>query len=313
MPDPQHLRVTRELSAAAFGINMAQAANPPEPWVTDRLVSIAEEGFARAGDVLFAPGDAADVIRFVRTGNVLLSDGPSRPREVHGPVVIGLLDVLLDRAHTERATARGDLAYYRVRAERWFDLLEDSFPLARASVMAQVRTVAALEENAWSRRPPSASASHPPWALSGPMSVLDRLGVLMDIPLLRGAGVQVLSDLASVAEEVRFEPGAAILTRGRRADRFFVIVTGEVEASREGPRITWRGGPGQMVCDVAWLAEGVPAWRARAATPVRALSFRVEDWFDLLEEHFEMVRATLRALARQREELSLDGVLLPVK
>jgi CRP-like cAMP-binding protein len=58
------------------------------------------------------------------------------------------------------------------------------------------------------------------------------------------------------------------------------------------------------VCDVAWLADGVPAWRARAATPVRALAFRVEDWFDLLEEHFEMVRATLRALARQREQLA---------
>jgi CRP-like cAMP-binding protein len=303
MADPQNLRVTRELSAAAFGINMAQAANPPEPWVTDRLVSIAEEGFVRAGDVLFSPGDAADVIYFVRRGCVSLVDGPAKPREVRGPAVLGLLDALLERAHTERATARDDVALYRVSAERWFDLLEDSFALSRASVMALVRAVASLEESAWARHAPSASPSHAPWALSGPMTVLDRLGVLMDIPLLRGAGVQVLSDLASVAEEVSFEQGDAIFTRGRRQDRFVVIVTGEVEASREGPHIAWRGGPGQIVCDVAWLADGVPAWRARAATPVRALAFRVEDWFDLLEEHFEMVRATLRALARQREQL----------
>jgi CRP-like cAMP-binding protein len=303
MPDPQNLRVTRELSAAAFGINMAQASNPPEPWVTDRLVSIAEEGFVRSGDALFSPGDASDVIYFVRRGNVMLSDGPSKPREVHGPVVIGLLDVLLDRAHIERATARSDVSLYRVQAERWFDLLEDSFALARASVMALVRVVAGLEEAAWAKNPPTVSLPHPPCALSGPMTVLDRLGVLMDVPLLRGAGVQVLSDLASVAEEVHYHPGDAIVSRGKRQDRFVVIVTGDVEASREGPRVTWRGGPGQIVCDVAWLADTAPAWRARASTSVRALVFRVEDWFDLLEEHFEMVRSTLLALARQREDL----------
>jgi hypothetical protein len=196
------------------------------------------------------------------------------------------------------------VSLYRVHADRWFDLLEDSFALARASVMALVRVVAGLEESAWTKHPPSVSLPHPPCALSGPLTVLERLGILMEVPLLRGAGVQVLGDLASVAEEVNFDPGDAIMARGRRQECFVVIVTGEVEASREGPRVVWRGGPGQIVCDVAWLADTVPAWRARASTAVRALAFRVEDWFDLLEEHFEMVRSTLVALARQREELA---------
>jgi hypothetical protein len=47
----------------------------------------------------------------------------------------------------------------------------------------------------------------------------------------------------------------------------------------------------------------VDAWEARALTPGRALTFRVTDWFDLMEEHFDMVRSTLGALSLQREEL----------
>jgi hypothetical protein len=64
------------------------------------------------------------------------------------------------------------------------------------------------------------------------------------------------------------------------------LLRGEVQASRTEPDV---------------------AWRARAVTPARALVFRVDDWFDLLEEHFEMVRSTLAALSIRRETL-LDGL-----
>jgi CRP-like cAMP-binding protein len=273
--------------------------------VTDRLVSIAEEGYAPAREVIFAPGEPPDAIYFVRRGRVRLAGGAEGPRELAAPAVVGLADVLLDRPRAARATAVTDVEYHRVRADRWLDLLEDSSALARASVMALVRAVAALEEKAWAERPPDprTSASRPPGVAGPAMSVVERLGVLMDVPLLRGAGVQVLSDLASMSEVAAFEPGQALFERAAPRDRFHVLVSGEVEGSREDPRASWRGGPGEIVCDVAWLADSDGKWQARAMTPVRALVFRVEDWFDLMEENFEMVRPTLAALAFRREEL----------
>jgi hypothetical protein len=57
------------------------------------------------------------------------------------------------------------------------------------------------------------------------------------------------------------------------------------------------------VCGVAPFAGSLSEWEAHAVVRTRALSFRVEDWVDILEENFEMVRATLTALAREHESL----------
>ena len=101
-----------------------------------------------------------------------------------------------------------------------------------------------------------------------------------------------------------FETGAALFAAGSRRDRVHIVVAGEVEAHRDGPRVSWRGGPGQIVCDVVSFGHTDVAWEARAVTRVRTLTFRFDDWLDVMEEHFEMVRSTLGALALQCERLT---------
>jgi CRP-like cAMP-binding protein len=85
-----------------------------------------------------------------------------------------------------------------------------------------------------------------------------------------------------------------------------VMVDGEVEARRASPDVVWRGGRGDIVCGTAAFVDGVWAWQARAVTDARVLTFRVEDWLDLMEEQFEMVRATLGALHRRNDHLLED-------
>ena len=116
--------------------------------------------------------------------------------------------------------------------------------------------------------------------------------------------MQPLSDLASVSEEAAFAAGAVVFAAGSRRDRIHLVVSGEIEARRDRSAVTWRGGPGQIVCDVASFSEPEHGWEARAATSARTLSFRYEDWLDLMEEHFEMVRSTLGGLALQCEALA---------
>jgi CRP-like cAMP-binding protein len=299
MRDAHRLRIQRELFLAAFGTNVGTS----EAWL-DRLISVLEEQFARAGETLFLAGDPPESYYFLREGRVQLVREGCAPWTFESRSVFGMTDALLDRPRTRTALALTDVHAMKVQSEAWMELLEDSFELARTAVRGAVRSVANLEERLWAvegRSPPGGAKR---LALpAGPLEVPSRLAVLMATPLLRGAGVQLLADLAAASEEVAFQDGDVLVERGADPGRVLVVVEGEIEASREDPQVRWRGSEGDVVCGTAAFGDPIVSWQARAGTQGRALSFRVEDWLDLLEEHFEVVRSTLAALALESERL----------
>ena len=300
MSDVRTRRISRELALAAAGASLGTL----EPWVTDRLTAMLEEEEVAAGDRIFGAGEPPDHFFVVREGRVELVRNGQSAEMVEGPRALGVLDALAERLRSHSAYARMPLQLLRVRMDAWLELLEDSFDLARMSVIGLARVVAGLEERLWATGR-QLEAPAPPF-LETPRAQLDiveRLAMLMHAPPLRGAGVQPLSDLATASEEIVFGAGEAIFQRGVLPDRLFVLIDGRAEASRESPKVTWRGGPAQLVCGVASLGEQRLPWEARAVTRTRALSFGVEDWFDLMEENFEMVRATLTSLAIEHERL----------
>ena len=303
--DTRYLRASRELFLSTFGVNRAGF----ESWVTDRLVSLLEEEEVRAGEALFSAGDLPEFLYFMREGGVRLIHDGHGTRRLEGRHVLGLTDGLLDRSRTRTAIAATNLHLMKLRIDAWLELLDDSFDLARATVLELARSVAELEERLdtfeearglVAARGPVLMPGRVP---SGHLNVIERLALLMDVPLLRGSGVQPLSDLAAASQEVYFERGGTIFDRGVPRDRVFVVVEGEIEASREGPDLVRRVCAGEVVCGAAAFGEPAVAWRARAATQGRALAFRVDDWFDRMEEHFDMVRSALSALSLRREQL----------
>jgi hypothetical protein len=180
-------------------------------------------------------------------------------------------------------------------------LLEDSFQLACSAVVNGSRALMALEE----RFP--AGLAKPPWPeqsiQAGALSLLARLALLFGVRMVRGTGVQALADLAALSEELTFEPGEPVFRRGVPRGDFLLVVEGEVLAEREGPRLERRYGPGELVSAIATLAGVADAWPARAVTPVRGISFPIDALFDLMEEHFDLVRSTVAAIGARREEL----------
>ena len=56
-------------------------------------------------------------------------------------------------------------------------------------------------------------------------------------------GVQALSDLAVASQEVSFERGAPLFDRGIQRDRIYVVLEGEIEASRAAPDLVRTAGP----------------------------------------------------------------------
>jgi CRP-like cAMP-binding protein len=275
------------------------------PAIIDRLTWILEEEDVSSGETLFSEGDAPECFYFLREGRVQLVRDGSAPRTAEGPAVVGMSDAVLDRARSRTAIVLVDTRIMRVRIDDWVELLDDSFELTRASILSSARRVASLEEQLLDK-------GIVPWTASGGASqapagrrlgVVERLAVLMDALPLRQAGVQTLSDLALVAEERTFEPGDVLFDRGTKRDRVFLVVQGEVAATRRPSDVEWTFGPGHIVCGAAALSDISCAWGAGAKSHVRALAFRIEDWFDLMEEHFDLVRSALAGLVLERERL----------
>jgi CRP-like cAMP-binding protein len=299
MPDARRERIERELFLAAFGTNSGAI----EPSVTDRLASLLEEEVARAGDTLFSAGDPPDFYYLLREGRVQLVREGSAPWTYEGPSVFGASDALLERPRVRTAIALTDIQAMKVQTEGLMELLEDSFALARAAIVGSVRTVAGLEQRLWATGQAFRRHQTSPSPPGTELDLIDRLAVLTEAPLLRGAGVQILSDLAAASDVIAFDKGETLIERGAAGARAHLLLEGEVEATRQAPDVLWRGGPGDIVCGTAAFGDPILAWEAVARTSGRALTFRIADWLDLMEENFDMVRTTLGALSLDREEL----------
>jgi CRP-like cAMP-binding protein len=305
VPELHPDRVQRELFLAAFGPN----AHPAETWVADRLTMLLEEQRSAPGEKLFVAGDRPDYYYFLRTGRVRFDRESVKARVFEGPSAFGISDALLGRPRPFTAVAETEIEAMRVPCTDWIELLEDSLSLAPAAVLAAARAVAELEQRHWAANPREPTSEKILWTGQS-LDPVDRLSVLAGTPLLRSAGVQTLSDLAAVSKVVPLTRGQVLIERGKTIDRVHLLLEGEVLATREGPEIHWRGGAGDIVCGTAAFTYAETAWQARSTAPGHALVFKVADWLDLMEEHFDMVLAGLGALALEEEaligRLSLD-------
>lgn len=299
MADQRLKRTSREI----FLSLLSGGAPDLETWVIDRMTSLVAEEDVDPGKRLFASGELPEHIFFVREGRLRLERNGSAAWIFEGRSVVGVFDALLDRPHDRSAIAETTLHLLKLRVDDWLDLLEDSFGLARSAIGNALRTVADIEARTWrAQAHPRGSIVTPVPQRQDALSFVDRLGVFADVPLLRGAGIQVMIELVESMDEVVFEPGDSIIERGCRGHSFFVL-EGEVEGQRRDPELTVHFGPGSFVGGVASLGDAIQAWEAHAETRVRTLRTRLEDWFEAMEEHFDLVRSTLTQLALYRETL----------
>jgi CRP-like cAMP-binding protein len=301
MRDTRNVRVSRELFLTAFGAELGKV----DPWVIDRLTYLLEEEDVFAGDTLFSAGAAPEYFYFLREGRVQLVREGSAAQSVEGPAVIGMFDAVLDRPRPRTAVVLADTQLMKVPVDAWVELLEDSFELTRASVLGSARHLALLEERLLDAGvvPGTGAPEGAPLATGARLGLLERLALLMNTLPLRLASVQTLSDLAFVSEEVTLAPNDVLLEAGAKPERVFLVVQGQVAASRSAFDVVWTFHPNQIVCGAAAFSGMSTAWTARATSNARMLAFRIEDWFDLMEEHFDLVRSALAALVLERERL----------
>jgi CRP-like cAMP-binding protein len=290
-------RFARELFVAAFGLGQVR----PPPWAIQRLTQIMTEERVPAGSVLFKAGDSPDYLYLMGQGRVLLT-GEGLPSWTYvGRWVIGMFDVILERPRRHTAIVEADAHIAQVRAEEWLDLVEDNFQIVRGAVRGLSSQVSRQYFDLGADVPRQGGEPLP--APPGPMSLMERVIAMRLTPILRRATAQTLMDLAAVAEEARLPAGAIVRPRGAPVEFVSIIVEGEVTSSRPDVAGEIVFGPGAVAGGLGSFGIDASAWEVRARTNVRLLTFRAEDLFDEMEEHFDLTRAALAALHEECEML----------
>lgn len=271
-------------------------------WVTSRLAEAMEDVDARAGEVLFEAGSPAEHYYFLVSGEVEMVRQGARGWPVAGPGLVGVLDIALERPHARAAVVKRDAHLLRLHASVWFDALEDSFEVTYAVLMSMAGVSHALHV-----RPPPAGGFAPPRGdapLEIGTSIVDRILFLGEVPLLRGASTQPLTTLAEQTELVTLAAGDALFEAGAHCDTLYVVASGELEVTHAASGTGGRFRAGALVGGAASLLASRGGYAARAAEPSRVLAIRHDDYLDVMEEHFSVVRSAMGFIARD-----VDGML----
>jgi CRP-like cAMP-binding protein len=292
MNEERARRVSREMFVAAFG-PLGEAEN----WLIERITAVLEERIVRAGEAVYAEGDPPSWIHFMHDGRVRTSrkDGPAWT--LQGRWILGIFEGILDVPRVTTAIAETDLQLLRTPTSSWLEMIEDSFDLTRGSILVATRSATELE---LCLAAPYAPAPIVP-RIRRASTLIEKLTFMLDVPMLRGAGVQALADLASGTQEETFDAGQVVLERGVERDRLVFVVDGEVRADRASPEIVRTYGYAQLVCGAASIGPWSAPWRAVATVPTRTLSVPFEAGFDAIEEHFDLARSVLAAVATHRQ------------
>ena len=292
-------RLLREIFLAGFmsGLPTENAA-----WASARLARKMSDVRLAAGEPLYRIGEPADAHYFIVTGAIRL-EAEGKPRWILGErSLVGTLDLTLDRPRARDASAERDSFLLRMPASDWLDMLEDNFELTLRAVQGLSQGVHALHLELLDFDPEPNAGAPTTSVLPAPLGFVDRVFVLQSLALLAGGEMQALANLAEHAEELTIEAGAALDPRHVN-DAIFVVLGGEISASLPGAGRVRRYGPGELVFGAAAAGGADLGYDTTASAGTRVLRIVREDFYDVLEEHFAIARATLKALAGEREVL----------
>lgn len=269
-----------------------------------RLLDASEEIVVAPGEVLGRADEPSEHVFVMAEGRVRLVRPGLADWVYRGRWSIGTIDAVLRRPRRRTIVAETGGRMLRAPARAYLDLLEADVDLASITLLALARGVdQAIErlgiETAEGAGAEAAAARGP--ALD-PRSTVGRLALLERVPVLAGATLQAVADIAATCEVVELDAGEVLVDPARPDPRVLVVARGLVELAK-GSAPRGRFGAGDAVGGVLWHVAGEGGFRAVTAAPTVVLAFAVDDWLDRLEEHPALASAGVAALTAARERL----------
>jgi hypothetical protein len=128
-----------------------------------------------------------------------------------------------------------------------------------------------------------------------PMAQIEMMVFLQGVDLFAHCNAEEVLRLAAIASELSFEKNEVIFRRHDPADSLYCVVEGRVRLDAEGVQGVVIGANGRFgVFDI--LSGRARLGDAVAVTDTRVLVIEAEDFFDLLSNNIEIVRALFRTV-----------------
>lgn len=128
------------------------------------------------------------------------------------------------------------------------------------------------------------------------LNMVEKVIALEGVELMNRLSPDQLASLATIATEVRFAPGRAILEANRPVDALYVIVDGHVELKRAGEPLDTVG-PSTVLGMWALFDDGAPTTlSATAREDTRLLRINRDEFYDLLADNSEITSAMFSTL-----------------
>jgi ATP:ADP antiporter, AAA family len=138
-------------------------------------------------------------------------------------------------------------------------------------------------------------------ATESDMELIEKVFLLQQVDLLRGARGAHVALLASIAEVIDVPANTVLVTEGDAPVAMFVVTRGCVELRGVGQRLIL--GAEQAFGTWALIDEQPSPIEARTCEPTRLLRVTREDFHDLLADHSELALGLLQGLAHRMRSL----------
>jgi CRP-like cAMP-binding protein len=129
------------------------------------------------------------------------------------------------------------------------------------------------------------------------LATIEKVIFLKSVDIFSHATVEELGRVATLTEEVHFEPEETIFREGEPTDAIYLILAGRVSIESNG-QIIRQVTEKQAFGTVAALDRNPAVHTVKAMDPVYALKLNAQDFDDLLSVDFELVRVVFRALCQ---------------
>lgn len=256
----------------------------------------AKEQFFRKGVEIFKSGEPLESFHIVVEGQVRARGGEHGDSLVGPSQALGFLSLLSRSEEGLEAVAEADTVTLEIDADDMYDVLEDHFSVLLTELRNVSRVILRERKNI-------ADGTYLAPA-EGVLELPDRQLDLVERLLLmrRGAGfdrtnIDAMIQVARMGTEIGIKAGTKLWKPGDPSGHSYIIVSGAIRCVLDEAGRHFRAGPGYPVGNVESLAGETRWHEAVTETNVAALRAETDAFLDVLEDHFELAKGFLAAMA----------------
>lgn len=125
------------------------------------------------------------------------------------------------------------------------------------------------------------------------------------VPLFAGCSKRELEEVATIADELRFEAGTTLIREGAPGREFIVVVEGDVEVRKRGKRVPQRDDEDKFFGEIALITGGPRNATVTTTSVVRALVITDRAFTRLLRDSPQIQAKVMKSLAERLEPSAL--------